>query len=70
MLFIGILGFVIGFGLLVLAKKHEMENKTDAGVVVEKSVMSGFGWHLIRVFGGLLTVVGFIVAIFGYLSIQ
>ncbi|WP_350287233.1 hypothetical protein [uncultured Croceitalea sp.] len=45
-----------------------MENVTDGGVVRHKSVMSGFGKHMLKVLGIFLSLVGLLVTVFSLLS--
>ncbi len=68
MMFLGIIVLVIGFALLYKNKKYEMENVTDGGVVRHKSVMSGFGKHMLKVLGIFLSLVGLLVTVFSLLS--
>ncbi len=65
---LGIFILLLGFFLLFKVKSHEMKNTTDGGVIRHKSVLSGFGWHMLKALGGILIFTGLLVAIFSYIA--
>ena len=68
MLYLGVIGMLLGFALLFFHKNREMKNTTSGGVVRHRNAFTGFLWHIFKILSFVVVMASLLATILGVLG--